>query len=188
MAEVKHSNLYEFDAGILTKDACIVIVRTEWNADIVDKLEAGCRKVLESYRVTEICTITVPGAFEIPFGIKHYWDAHKYKDDRPCAFVALGCVIRGDTPHFEYVCQAATQGVLQLNLSLPVPVIFGVLTVDTQGRRSRYYCFENGRANAAGPHLIVYGAQIQYRIPYTVYLIPNTHPRNGHPTFHTVFC
>ena len=131
MAEVKHSNLYEFDAGILTKDACIVIVRTEWNADIVDKLEAGCRKVLESYRVTEICTITVPGAFEIPFGIKHYWDAHKYKDDRPCAFVALGCVIRGDTPHFEYVCQAATQGVLQLNLSLPVPVIFGVLTVDT---------------------------------------------------------
>jgi 6,7-dimethyl-8-ribityllumazine synthase len=132
MAEVKHSNLYEFDAGILTKDACIVIVRTEWNADIVDKLEAGCRKVLESYRVTEICTITVPGAFEIPFGIKHYWDAHKYKDDRPCAFVALGCVIRGDTPHFEYVCQAATQGVLQLNLSLPVPVIFGVLTVDTQ--------------------------------------------------------
>jgi len=132
MAEVKHSNLYEFDAGILTKDACIVIVRTEWNADIVDKLEAGCRKVLESYRVTEICTITVPGAFEIPFGIKHYWDAHKYKDDRPCAFVALGCVIRGDTPHFEYVCQTATQGVLQLNLSLPVPVIFGVLTVDTQ--------------------------------------------------------
>jgi 6,7-dimethyl-8-ribityllumazine synthase len=132
MAEVKHSNLYDLDAGILPKDACIVIVKTEWNAEIVDKLEAGCKKVLESYCVAEVCTVTVPGAFEIPFGIKHYWDAHKYKDDRPRAFIALGCVVRGDTPHFEYVCQAATQGILQLNLSLPVPVIFGVLTVDTQ--------------------------------------------------------
>ena len=46
------------------------------------------------------------------------------------AFIALGCVIRGDTPHFDYVCKAATDGVLQLNLTLPVPTIFGVLTVD----------------------------------------------------------
>ena len=77
-------------------------------------------------------TITVPGAFEIPFAIKSYWDAHKYKDDKPCAFIALGCVLKGDTPHFEYVCQAVTNGILQLNLTLPVPTIFGVLTVDDQ--------------------------------------------------------
>jgi 6,7-dimethyl-8-ribityllumazine synthase len=47
-------------------------------------------------------------------------------------FIALGCVIKGDTPHFEYVCQSVTQGITQLNTSLPVPVIFGVLTVNTQ--------------------------------------------------------
>jgi 6,7-dimethyl-8-ribityllumazine synthase len=74
----------------------------------------------------------VPGAFEIPFSIRAYWDAHKYKDDRPRAFIALGCVLRGDTPHFEYVCRAVTDGVLQLNMTLPLPTIFGVLTVDNQ--------------------------------------------------------
>jgi 6,7-dimethyl-8-ribityllumazine synthase len=79
-----------------------------------------------------IKTITVPGAFEIPFGIKSYWDAKKYWDDRPHVFIALGCVLRGDTPHFDYVCRGVTDGVLQLNLSLPIPTIFGVLTVDNQ--------------------------------------------------------
>ena len=134
MAEVNHSNLYALDAGILPRDACVVIVRTEWNADIVDELEKGCRKILEEYKVSTIQTLNVPGAFEIPFGVKRYWDAHKYKDDRPLVFITLGCVLRGDTPHFEYVCQAVTSGVLQLNLSLPVPVIFGVLTVDNQAQ------------------------------------------------------
>ena len=134
MAEVKHSNLINIDAGILLKNACIAIVRTEWNAAIVDKLEEGCKRVLARYDNVSIYTVTVPGAFEIPFAVKHYWDAHKYKDDKPCAFIALGCVLRGDTPHFEYVCQAVTQGVLQLNLNLPVPVIFGVLTVDDQAQ------------------------------------------------------
>ena len=47
-------------------------------------------------------------------------------------FIALGCVLRGGTPHFDYVCRAVTDGILQLNLTLPVPTIFGVLTVDTQ--------------------------------------------------------
>jgi 6,7-dimethyl-8-ribityllumazine synthase len=76
--------------------------------------------------------VTVPGAFELVFGIKNYWDNHKYKEDKPSAFIALGCVLKGDTPHFEYVCNAATDGILQLNLILPVPVIFGVLTVNNQ--------------------------------------------------------
>lgn len=120
------------NAGILSKDACIVIVRTEWNADIIDELEKGCVRILQQHQVKHIHIVNVPGAFEIPFGIKAYWDASKYKDDRPDAFIALGCVLRGDTPHFDYVCQGVTQGVLQLNLTLPVPTIFGVLTVDNQ--------------------------------------------------------
>lgn len=132
MAEVSNSKLLQMNAGILTKDACIVIVRTEWNADIIDELEKGCVRILQEHQVKHIHIVNVPGAFEIPFGIKAYWDASKYKDDRPDAFIALGCVLRGDTPHFEYVCQGVTQGVLQLNLTLPVPTIFGVLTVDNQ--------------------------------------------------------
>ena len=119
-------------AGIqLPQDACIVIIRTEWNAETLDKLEAGCKKVLDENKVC-FKVMTVPGAFEIPFAIKKYWETHKYKDDRPHAFIALGCVIRGGTPHFEYVCKAITDGVVQLNLMLPIPTIFGVLTVDNQ--------------------------------------------------------
>jgi 6,7-dimethyl-8-ribityllumazine synthase len=125
------SNLYDTTGIRLPKDACVVIVRTEWNAATVDKLEAGCTKVLVENKVQHM-SITVPGAFEIPFAIKRYWELHKYKDDKPCVFIALGCVLRGDTPHFDYVCKAVTDGIVQLNLSIPVPTIFGVLTVDNQ--------------------------------------------------------
>lgn len=115
----------------LPKGACVVIVRTEWNPVITGALEEGCKKVLTENGVA-FSVVTVPGAFEIPFGIKRYWEQHKYKDDKPHAFIALGCVLKGDTPHFEYVCRAVTDGVLQLNLLLPVPTIFGILTVDNQ--------------------------------------------------------
>ena len=128
---ISTENLYS-TAGIqLPKGACVVIVRTEWNAASIEKLEAGCTKVLQENKVA-FKIITVPGAFEIPFCIKNYWDAHKYKDDKPCAFIALGCVIRGGTPHFEYVCKAVTEGILQVNILLPVPTIFGVLTTNNQ--------------------------------------------------------
>lgn len=108
------------------KDAFVVIVKTEWNAHIIDRLEAGCIEVLESYDV-HWNTIVVPGAFEIPFAIQAY-SAHK----QPDAFIALGTVIRGDTPHFDYVCKGITDGVMKLNLTLPVPTIFGVLTVENE--------------------------------------------------------
>ena len=125
------SNLYNTSGIQIPKDACVVIVRTEWNTATVDKLEEGCRNVLADKKVQHM-SITVPGAFEIPFAVKSYWEAHKYKDDKPCVFIALGCVLRGDTPHFDYVCKAVTDGIVQLNLLLPVATIFGVLTVDNQ--------------------------------------------------------
>jgi len=129
MAEVSNSKLLNIATGIPKKNACVVLVKTEWNAAIVDELEKGCREKLEKMKVKKIITVIVPGAFEIPFAIKNYW-AKAGKKKKPDAFVALGCVIRGDTPHFDYVCRAVTDGVVQLNLSLPVPTIFGVLTVD----------------------------------------------------------
>ncbi len=131
MADVTKSKLQDINTGILTKDACIVLVKTEWNAAIVDQLERGCISVLEKNAVKRIVVVTVPGAFEIPFIIKNYWKSSG-KKQKPDAFIALGCVLRGDTPHFDYVCKAVTDGVAQLNLSLPVPTVFGVLTVDNE--------------------------------------------------------
>ena len=125
---ITDSNLFNIDTGILQKDAFIIIVRTEWNAAIVDKLEEGCLRILNQYEMTNYRVITVPGAFEIPFGIKSFWDNSPM--EKPQAFIALGCVLRGETPHFDYVCKAITDGVVQLNLFLQVPTIFGVLTVD----------------------------------------------------------
>jgi 6,7-dimethyl-8-ribityllumazine synthase len=131
MSQSTNSNLFDNPAGILKKNAFIVLVKTDWNAALVDELEKGCRSKLENLHVKKIITLTVPGAFEIPFAIKNYWEKVK-KKNRPDAFIALGCVIQGETPHFEFVCRAVTDGVVQLNLSLPVPTIFGVLTVQDE--------------------------------------------------------
>jgi 6,7-dimethyl-8-ribityllumazine synthase len=130
MADISNSKLLN-TTGILKKDACIVLVKTEWNAAIVDQLERGCIAELEKQGVKKIVALTVPGAVEIPFAIKNYWE-NAGRKNKPDAFIALGCVIKGDTPHFDYVCKMITDGVLQLNLSLPVPTIFGVLTVNTE--------------------------------------------------------
>jgi 6,7-dimethyl-8-ribityllumazine synthase len=117
--------------GIPTlKDAFVIIVKTEWNSRIVNKLENGCKKIFNQYNIA--CkTITVPGAVEIPFAIKQHYT---YTNIIPDAYITLGTVIKGDTPHFDYVCKTVTDGVLQLNLSLDVPVIFGVLTVENENQ------------------------------------------------------
>lgn len=128
MADVANSKLLQQIEGIqhLT-DAFVVLVKTEWNAAIVDALESGCISVFQKHQIA-FTTLVVPGAVELPFAVQYYWQAATKK---PTAFITLGCVIRGDTPHFDYVCQSVTTGVTQLNLTLPVPTVFGVLTVNT---------------------------------------------------------
>lgn len=110
------------------KDAFVVIVNTEWNAPIIGKLTAGAKKVLTAQGI-KYKVLTVPGAVEIPFAVKNHY---AYSETPPDAYITIGTVIRGDTPHFDYVCRAITDGVLQLNLALDVPVIFGVLTVENE--------------------------------------------------------
>lgn len=110
------------------EDAFVIIVRTEWNDDIVSRLEKGCRKIFRQQGVKSK-TLVVPGAVEIPFAIRAYAESSQRKAD---AFIALGTVIRGDTPHFDYVCKAVTDGILSLNMVLDVPSIFGVLTVENE--------------------------------------------------------
>ncbi|HJW16546.1 MAG TPA: 6,7-dimethyl-8-ribityllumazine synthase [Flavisolibacter sp.] len=129
MADIANSKLLQEIEGIQqVKDALVVLVKTEWNAAIIDELEDGCKKVLESNSIASK-TIVVPGAIEIPFAIKQYATA---APQQAAAFIALACVIRGGTPHFDYVCRSITDGITQLNLSLDVPVVFGVLTVDNE--------------------------------------------------------
>ena len=122
------SNVYNTTGIQLSTDAFVVILCTEWNAETIEKLVAGATKILTEHKVS-YKIITVPGAFEIPFAIKNYWSNAIQK---PNAFIALGCVFRGDTPHFDYVCQGVTDGIMQLNLILPVATIYGILTVNTQ--------------------------------------------------------
>ena len=127
MAHVGNSNLFQNIEDIQhLRDVLVVLVKTEWNSEIVDELERGCLNVFREYNI-KTKTLVVPGAIEIPYAIKQY----SGYNNAISAFIALGCVVRGGTPHFEYVCQSVTQGITQLNLSLSVPVIFGVLTVDT---------------------------------------------------------
>jgi 6,7-dimethyl-8-ribityllumazine synthase len=128
---ISTSNLID-TTGIQLKDAFVVIIKTEWNASLVDELENGCIAVLDSNQVKHK-TITVPGAFELPFAVNKYWQKSQgsLRVKTPDAFITLGCVIKGDTPHFDYVCMGVTQGITSLNTKLTVPTIFGVLTVNT---------------------------------------------------------
>jgi 6,7-dimethyl-8-ribityllumazine synthase len=110
----------------LPEDAFVVLVNTEWNAPIIDKLTSSCTEYLSGKNI-RFLILTVPGAMEIPFAIHQHYKVHP----QTSAYIALGCVIKGDTPHFEYVCASVTQGITILNTSIDAPVIFGVLTVNT---------------------------------------------------------
>ena len=105
----------------------VAIVCAEWNADITDKLLEGACNTLEKHGVKpeNIFVEYVPGTYELTFGAQRM--AAHY---RPDAVIVLGCVIQGDTPHFDYVRQGVTAGTTHLNATLETPVIFGVLTTN----------------------------------------------------------
>lgn len=123
------------DLKQLTK-ARIAIVYTDWNDKIVAEQLKGCEKIINEFGGVIIDKVAVPGSFEIPFACKKIWDHHDAKNRRikPEAIIAFGAVIRGGTPHFEYVCKAVTEGITQLNLTLPIPVIFGVFTLGNEAQ------------------------------------------------------
>ena len=135
MAQSQDSNSL-FDLGDLKQlaDLNIAIVYTEWNEDIVNEQLKGAEQVCFDTGAQIIAKIVVPGAVEIPFACKALWQSYENKEAKPDALVAFGAVIRGGTPHFDYVCNMVTEGISQLNLTLPIPVIFGVLTLDTEAQ------------------------------------------------------
>ena len=105
----------------------VALVVAKFNSLVTDKLLAGAVECLLRHGVaaSRIAVVKVPGAVEIPLAAKRLAASRKY-----AAVAALGCVIRGDTTHYDYVCDMAARGVLEAGLSTGVPVIFGVLTTE----------------------------------------------------------
>lgn len=123
MATLTDQALYK---GIVpVNGAFVILLKTEWNETLISTLEEGALRMLNQYQIAHK-TFIVPGAFELPFAA-----AQAIEILKPDAIICLGAVIRGDTPHFEYVCQGVTQGLSFLNAQGKIPVIFGVLTVNT---------------------------------------------------------
>jgi 6,7-dimethyl-8-ribityllumazine synthase len=104
----------------------VAVVATRWHREISDALVAGAQRALTDCGVEDCAVVRVPGAFELPVAAKTL--AHQRYD----AVVALGVVIRGGTPHFDYVCRAATDGLTRVAVDALVPVGFGVLTCDDE--------------------------------------------------------
>ncbi len=127
-----------FDRVILgnLKKARVALVFTEWNDLIVSEQLIGCKRILNEFDAQVIVSNAVPGSFELPFACKKTWESFSLKpiEEQPEAIIAFGAVIRGGTPHFEYVSKAVTDGITQLNLMLPIPTVFGVLTVDNENQ------------------------------------------------------
>lgn len=118
----------------------IGIVVSEWNADITNALLSGAKETLLKAGVSEdhIEVLYVPGSFELPWGARQIMKPGK-KD----AVICLGCIIQGETKHDEYIAAAVASGIMQLGLMSGIPVIFGVLTTNTE---------EQAKERAGGKH------------------------------------
>ncbi len=129
MATVNH-NLSQFDSPLPNAENLSVgIVVAEWNREITQALVDGAIKTLKEAGCKDenIIVRWVPGTFELTLGAQFFAEYTQVD-----AIVVLGCVIQGDTPHFDYVCSGVTQGVTQLQIQWNIPIAFGVLTVLNQ--------------------------------------------------------
>ena len=119
---------YDFNSVPDASDMRFGIVVSEWNSNITGALLEGAVTTLKKHGVKDenLLVQTVPGSFELTFG-----SAQMIKSGKVDAVIAIGCVVRGDTPHFDYVCAGTTQGIAELNAQAKIPVIFGLITTDT---------------------------------------------------------
>ena len=128
MSSAQH-NLSSFDPDNLPNlpNAVIGIVVAEWHSEIPNALLNGALEALELAKVKpeNIHVFKVPGTYELPYGAVKTIDKHQ-----PDAVVCLGCVIQGETRHFDFICNAVANGLMQLNIQYKIPVTFGVLTTD----------------------------------------------------------
>jgi 6,7-dimethyl-8-ribityllumazine synthase len=126
---LKKKNLSEYKkiSEKISKNISIGILVSEWNPEITESLCKAAVETLFAHGIKEknIITHHVPGSFELPLGAQ-YLIEYKNVD----AAICLGCVIQGETRHFEFICQAVSQQIARLNIDYNTPVIFGVLTTD----------------------------------------------------------
>ncbi len=116
---------YDFKSVPQAEGVRFGIVVSEWNSKVTGALLEGAYNTLRKHGVREedITEMTVPGSFELVYGSACMVESGKFD-----AVIAIGCVIRGDTPHFDYICQGTTQGLAELNREAKIPVIYGLLT------------------------------------------------------------
>lgn len=122
----------DYKAGLrnidnIDRDISIAFVVGEFNLEYTSEIERQNRDFLEKHGFKNINTFFVPGAFELPGFAKRLIESEQYD-----LIITIGVVIRGDTPHFDYVCNEASRGIMDLNIVYDVPVIFGVLTCNTE--------------------------------------------------------
>lgn len=127
--EFKNLSSYDPDSIPSGKGKRVAIVVSEWNHSITGNLLKGAYNTLIKFGVdiNDIIIDYVPGSYELTFGAKVMIE--KANVD---SVIVLGCVIQGETPHFTFVCDSVTEGTTQLNLNYDIPVIFGLLTTNTQ--------------------------------------------------------
>ena len=120
-------NLSEYDPEVIPDGSSlkIGIVVSEWNEAVTSALLEGAMLTLQKHGVKKenIFVRTVPGSFELPYGARIVAE-----QNNPNAVICLGCVIQGETPHFDFICQGVSFGITELNLDYDIPFIFGVLT------------------------------------------------------------
>jgi len=123
---MKHSETKGADYS--NDQAKVAVVSARFNGEIVESMRVAAHQTLQDHGVDKanIHHLFVPGAFELPLACKMLAESKKYH-----AVIALGCVIRGDTPHFDYVCNSSATGILQSSLETNIPIAFGVLTTNT---------------------------------------------------------
>jgi 6,7-dimethyl-8-ribityllumazine synthase len=125
---LKSLSSYNKDEVPSGEDGIFGIVVSEWNSDITNSLLQGAIDTLKANNVEEkdIYIQYVPGSFELPFGASKLLEKKKFD-----AVICLGCVIQGETRHFDFICNAVSNGIMEVSLKKDIPVIFGVLTTNT---------------------------------------------------------
>lgn len=126
---LKNLSSYNQDEVPSGEDGIFGIVVSEWNTEVTSALLDGAVKTLLDNGVEEkdIYIQYVPGSFELPFGAAKLLDKKRFD-----AVICLGCVIQGETRHFDFICQAVANGIMEVSLKKEIPVIFGVLTTNSQ--------------------------------------------------------
>jgi len=118
---------YNLSSTVQATDKKIALVTAEWNFEITGAMEVACIDTLVKHGIknSNIVRLSAPGSFELPFVAKQ--SILKHKAD---AVICIGCIIQGETRHFDFIAQACANGIMQLGLESNVPVIFGVLTTN----------------------------------------------------------